>query len=618
MVTSSGNQMVVVRVSKDNPPADLLPRLGIDSQKPLIVVVGTSGEIPQPQRNSVYQLLSRGLVQAAIRMGATIFDTTGPGTLTELLGKAVADREHRSTLIGIALQPAGDPSGEPNLELEHSHYILLPALSPSEEQKMVAGLEIALARGVQALLVLVGGELEGKTKQLVLSGVRQRWPLLVLDGSGLLADKIAQLQRQKQKIEARQTLKGWKAIFWSARGWQKKAPDIGDPDLAEIVEEGKISAFPMNGRVEDLRGQVTKLLEAPQPPSSLELAWQTLATLNFNALRHQKDFKRLKSLPLALTVISTLLVLVQTWLLLHDRFQQGDSWSQVLRLLIIVGPILTAIFLALDTRLKSTNKWILMRGGAEAVKREIYSHRVLKYIQGGSARRRKHYTDQELARRIEDITSAMLQTEVNESALVPYPGPIPPIYGMNAADDGLSQLSTEQYVAVRLGDQLSYYSLKTGKLDKDLRKWQTWIILYGAMGTLLVATGAEFWLPLTAAIVAALTAYLEYQQTEQTLVKYNQTLNNLVNLKAWWVSLPDEEKKKSNNIFYLVEHTEQILGTEQSGWVREMQSTMQRQRERESELFSNAPNLVPDSKGNGAGQTVKGPATDEQSAPENN
>src|SRR6266545_4550276 len=82
--------------------------------------------------------------------------------------------------------------------------------------------------------------------------------------------------------------------------------------------------------------------------------------------------------------------------------------------------------------------------------------------------------------------------------------------------------------------------------------------------------------------------------------------------------LPDEEKKKSNNIFYLVEHTEQILATEQSGWVREMQSTMQRQRERESELFSNAPNLVPDSKGNGAGQTVKGPATDEQSAPENN
>jgi hypothetical protein len=134
---------------------------------------------------------------------------------------------------------------------------------------------------------------------------------------------------------------------------------------------------------------------------------------------------------------------------------------------------------------------------------------------------------------------------------------------------------------VRLGDQLNYYTLKTERLDKDLSKWRVWIILYGALGTLLVATGAEFWLPLTAAIVAALTAFLEYQQTEQTLVKYNQTLNNLVNLKAWWISLSEEEKKKPGNIVYLVEHSEQILGTEQSGWVREMQSAMQRQRERD-------------------------------------
>jgi hypothetical protein len=267
--------------------------------------------------------------------------------------------------------------------------------------------------------------------------------------------------------------------------------------------------------------------------------------------------------------------------------------------------------------LKSTNKWILLRGGAEAVKREIYSHRVLKDVPEDGGQLDKKYTDQTLADRIEDITSALFQTEVNESALVRYPGPIPPpMYGTASEDDGFSPLPVEQYVDVRLGDQLNYYTLKTERLDKDLIKWKTWIILYGALGTLLVATGAEFWLPLTAAIVAALTAYLEYQQTEQTLVKYNQTLNNLVNLKAWWVSLSEEEKKESKKIRYLVEHSEQILGTEQSGWVREMQSAMQRLREREPELFPNVPELKLDTKGNGAAQSSDAQEAEDQGVAE--
>jgi len=42
---------------------------------------------------------------------------------------------------------------------------------------------------------------------------------------------------------------------------------------------------------------------------------------------------------------------------------------------------------------------------------------------------------------------------------------------------------------------------------------------------------------LTTAIVTALTAYLQYEQTENTLVRYNHSASNLDNIKMWWESL---------------------------------------------------------------------------------
>jgi hypothetical protein len=92
------------------------------------------------------------------------------------------------------------------------------------------------------------------------------------------------------------------------------------------------------------------------------------------------------------------------------------------------------------------------------------------------------------------------------------------------------------------------------------------MLIWGAVGTFLTAVGAQYWLPITAAIVSAMTAFLEYQQLEQILTKYNLTKNSLENIKSNWLSLPNRESPE--NVQNLVREVEATLESENQGWVQ--------------------------------------------------
>ena len=170
-----------------------------------------------------------------------------------------------------------------------------------------------------------------------------------------------------------------------------------------------------------------------------------------------------------------------------------------------------------------------------------------------------------------------MQTEANLSALQSYNGLIPPdIYGASAEDDGFSDLSPEGYLKIRLGDQLNYYRKKTVKLDGQLKKMQWLILIFGGIGTLLAAIGLQLWIALTTTLVGAFATYLEYQQIENTLMKYNQAATDLTNIKAWWTALPAEAKSdpKREKFDKLVGNTEQVLQSELAGWVQRMENAL--------------------------------------------
>jgi hypothetical protein len=148
------------------------------------------------------------------------------------------------------------------------------------------------------------------------------------------------------------------------------------------------------------------------------------------------------------------------------------------------------------------------------------------------------------------------------------------LVGPTEVDDGLSFLTPERYISLRLVDQLTYYQGKTVGLEWRLRLLQWLIYIFGGVGTVLATAGFDLWIALTTALAVACTTYLGYQQIENSLIKYNQAATDLANVHGWWMALSPDERADPRNVDTLVEYTEKILGNELTGWVQEMHNAL--------------------------------------------
>jgi hypothetical protein len=189
------------------------------------------------------------------------------------------------------------------------------------------------------------------------------------------------------------------------------------------------------------------------------------------------------------------------------------------------------------------------------MKREIYLYRT----------RTRYYQDkaeQQLSRRMGDITRKTMGTEVNSSSLQPYNKTkgFPPVGNTLAGgDDGFSYLMPDRYVEWRLSDQLHSFKKRSLSLEKQI-KWVYWLtFLFGGLGAYLAAVNQQVWIALTIAMTAAMTTFLGYRQTEASLLKYNQAVTDLANIRAWWNALSAEEQARPLVVNALITHTEQVL-----------------------------------------------------------
>ncbi len=306
----------------------------------------------------------------------------------------------------------------------------------------------------------------------------------------------------------------------------------------------------------------------------LEKAWRQFAAFDANSANHQKLFKRLQLGILALGVAAVLLALTQAQIfgVEPDGATQASWGYLLLRYAIILAPILLSILISASHRFKSGTKWIMLRAAAESLKREIVRYRARSgiYSDGATSETSR---DLKLAEKMSLITRQLMKSAVSESSVTPYgeDQPIPPkMYGAAGGDDGFSRLTPENYIEFRLRDQLAFYSGKTRTLEKKLKVLHWLIYLIGGLGTLLAAIGFELWVALTTSIAAAFATYLEYTQTENTLVLYNQMSTNLDNTLTWWAALTPAQQADPEKQGLLVEQTEQALADEHAGWVQQM------------------------------------------------
>ena len=342
--------------------------------------------------------------------------------------------------------------------------------------------------------------------------------------------------------------------------------------FAEIVEEGDLRIFPITGALEDFE----RMLFSQSPNIKLlHDAWQRFATYDANGGRLQKAFKNIQFWILVLGLIAVFVVVFQKQGLELVKPHQVKALTALgwLRYPVIVIPIVTAILLAYYNKFRPANKWILLRGSAETIKREIYRYRS-RTGDYSKDRLTTNSRDDVFNERLEPVSRRLMQTEVNHGALKPYDGPLPPKEVAQENDDGFSFLTPERYIEQRLEDQLKYYAGKTPKLEKQIKQMQVAILVAGGAGTLLAAVGAQLWVALTTALATALTTSLASRQLDETLVRYNQSAADLANVRDWWTKLSPAAKRNPKNIDQLVEVTEKVLETELSGWVQRMENAL--------------------------------------------
>lgn len=550
----NGNKAQSAIVSADAPVEDILCSLNIEKPRALILIFGGAAGLAESLKPRLAQLFSRGIVRAAIETGAIIIDGGTKAGIMELMGQAVADQGRRTILLGVA--PSGKvtyPDGlaegstenNASLDPDHSHFVLVDSKEWGGETEMMFKLARSLA-GKNPLVVILanGGEI---SKKELLSSVRHGWPVIVIEGTGGLADDIAKILKEK-----------------------KKKIQTCDNQIAEIIEDGDIRSFHSEGEIKEFKDIILKRLTINP---TLKLAWERFALYDKNAGIQQTTFKKLQETILRLGIVGAFLALTMTQMKLLGWITSGSLIETSFRWIIIILPITISILVAVSNKFKEGNKWVLLRTSAETIKRAIFCYRTHTEI--NSDNNKEFSPEAKLALKVESASRQLMQTHVNLSGLKPYDGPIPPkMDGAAANDNGFSSLSPVDYITIRLGDQLSYYQLKTNKLEKQLIFWQWSIYILGGVGTFLAAIKQELWIALTTVAVGAIITFLEYRQVEFTLTKYNQTATDLLNIKVWWTALSDIEKEDPENINKLVIYTEKVLESELGGWIQQMENML--------------------------------------------
>ncbi len=552
---ANGQTAKMITPQAGTPPAKMVRALGLEKPQGILYTVGGAGLLDETYKPRLEQLFSRGVARVAIETGTLVIDGGTQSGVMEIMGRAIADHEHQAPLLGVSPAglvtypggPAEDEQGHTPLDPNHSHFVLVDTDQWGGETDTMIGVAAVLAQGTPIVTILVNGG--GIAKQEILRSVRKGWPIVVINGSGRLADEIAGL-------------------------WQEKPDFIPDPILAEIIAEGNIHLFPLEGTVPGIRRLLSRLInDQTRETLTLEMAWDRFSTYDFNAGRQQQNFNRLQYWILGLGVLATLLVVIQA------TVRPLGLWFNIfwvrngLHYLIVALPITISALIAAANYFNAGNKWVLLRGSAEAIKREIFRYRAQAEIYSKAATTRTS-AEIKLSEKIEMISRHLMQTDVNLAALQAHPYKVPPTHILAEGDNGLTFLSTAEYLTHRLDDQLNFYRRQTLKLARTLRYLQWLIYIFGGLGTLLAALGFDLWIAVTTALVSALTTYLNYLRIERTLVTYNQSATDLANVKAWWLALSAEAQASQKNIDKLVNHTEQIVKNEHAGWVQEMQDAL--------------------------------------------
>ena len=239
----NGNHAVVVIAGRDTDAQTILKSLGIVQPRALIMVFGGAKGLDDSRNARLGELFTSAVAPAAAEAGALIIDGGTQSGVMAMMGEALARDGRESHLLGIA--PAGKvtyPGGPKDanigdgapLEPNHSHFVLVESDEWGDETGTMFKLAEALKVAVVTMLINGGQIAENEA----LRGVRNGWPLLVVEGSGRFADELSAAVRDGQSAKS--------------------------VEVSEIARSGRVALFHVDSTAEKLRDELRRMFSREQ------------------------------------------------------------------------------------------------------------------------------------------------------------------------------------------------------------------------------------------------------------------------------------------------------------------------------------------------------------------
>jgi len=253
-----------------------------DRPRCLIGVFGGAGGLHDLLVPNLRRLVKRGAVAAAVMSGGMILDGGTAAGVMDMIGASLASC-HPKTMRLLGVSPAklvlkpGEKSSDPNsspLEPHHTNFVLVPSAEWGGETSTMFCFAAVLAAKIPMVSVLANGGMISKKE--ILNAVRHHIPVVVIEGSGRLADQVRHCWYQYLKPHISHPhphpyshphphpychSRCPAAQISRAQHRRDETPPeefdpsilIPDPDVREIVMTGEIRLFNVTGSAEHLQ-----------------------------------------------------------------------------------------------------------------------------------------------------------------------------------------------------------------------------------------------------------------------------------------------------------------------------------------------------------------------------
>ncbi len=247
----NGNQAKAIFPARDTRPADIVSALGLAAPQPLLLLNGGASKMSSDEVGQLRPLVAEGVARATAQNHIAVIDGGTQAGIMQMMGEGRAAAKGTAPLIGVC--PAAlvtwrdalhNDDDRAQLDPNHTHFILTEGDDWGDETKTMFEVATTLAGDKPSLALLANGGQVARAEML--HNIRQGREVIVIAGSGRLADTLAQ----------------------ALMGGSTEVADneVADNEVADMVRKGHLTLYGMRQPPARLAILIKQRLPAPLLP----------------------------------------------------------------------------------------------------------------------------------------------------------------------------------------------------------------------------------------------------------------------------------------------------------------------------------------------------------------